>query len=288
MSIDAVNLCAYAKINIHLKVLAKRNDGFHNLESIFQRVSITDHLSVTKSDNALHCLIESPLLSLPEDNTIARAWHVFKKAAGIKNGIQVRLIKGIPVGSGLGGGSSDAAAVLTAVNELFDVRFSPLELHELALQIGSDVPFFLEKTAGIVTGRGDVFEPLKARSGCFGIVIWPDVMSSTNEAYRRLDQAAEIGDNGNKPWGSIRLQKQYYAPISTWQFVNDFQAVLGKYYPRIGQACVDLYEQGAVFVRMTGAGSAVFGLFEQETEIASAFRLLQKKWHWCKPFILLA
>lgn len=211
-----------------------------------------------------------------------------KKAAGIKNGIQVRLIKGIPVGSGLGGGSSDAAAVLTAVNELFDVHFSPLELHELALQIGSDVPFFLEKTAGIVTGRGDVFEPLKARSGCFGIIIWPDVMSSTNEAYRRFDQAAEIGDNRNKPWGTIRLQKQYYAPISTWQFVNDFQAVLGKHYPRIGQACVDLHEQGAVFVRMTGAGSAVFGLFEQETEIASAFRLLQKKWHWCKPFILLA
>lgn len=288
MSIDAVSLCAYAKINIHLKVLATRNDGFHNLESIFQRISIADYLSVIKVDNTVQCIVESPLLPLPENNTISHAWDVFKKTAAIKNGIQVKLVKNIPVGSGLGGGSSDAAALLTAVNELFGVHFSQAELHALALQIGSDVPFFFEEAAGIVTGRGEIFEPLKSRSDCFGVLIWPDVSSSTKEAYRLFDRAAEEAVDENEPWGNIRLQKEYYAPLHEWQFVNDFQTVLEACYPTVVQACTDLHEQGAAFVRMTGAGSAVFGLFEQESIMASAFRSLQKRWRWCKPFILLA
>lgn len=288
MSIDAISLCAYAKINIHLKVLEKRPDGFHNLESIFQRISIADYLSVIKSDGTDRCIVESPLMDLPEDNTIAHAWDVFQQAAAIKSGIKVRLIKNIPAGSGLGGGSSDAAALLRAVNELFEVNFSYDALHDLAVQIGSDVPFFLEETAGLVAGRGEAFKPLEPRMDCFGILIWPDTQSSTKEAYWLLDQARDMSTDSNAPWGDTQLQEHYYAPLHAWQFVNDFQAVLEVQHPAIAQACADLCECGASFVRMTGAGSAVFGLFERNTAMASAFTLLQKKWSWCKSFILLA
>ena len=102
MSADAISLCAYAKINIHLKVLAKRDDGFHNLESIFQRISIADYLSIIKSGDSHGCTVESPLLPLPAENTLTKAWKAFQGITGINTGIKVRLIKNLPAGSGLG------------------------------------------------------------------------------------------------------------------------------------------------------------------------------------------
>ena len=139
MSADAVSLCAYAKINIHLKVLAKRKDGFHNLESIFQRISIADYLSLEKSSDSRSCTVESPLMPLPVGNTLTEAWKAFCNVSDVDTGVRVRLIKNLPAGSGLGAGSSDAAALLKAANELFAMPLSDSELTTLALQVGSDV-----------------------------------------------------------------------------------------------------------------------------------------------------
>ena len=288
MNTDVISLCAYAKINIHLKVLKKREDGFHNLESIFQRISIADYLSITKADYSHHCTVESPLQPLPVNNTLTRAWDVFRKAVGITAGIKVRLIKNLPAGSGLGAGSSDAASLLRAVNELFEVRLCDAELVKLALQVGSDVPFFLKGSAGIVTGQGECFKPLKARNDCFGILIWPEVHSSTAEAYRLLDKRRKLQFNEDEAWGSEKLSALYQAPLEEWRFVNDFQPLLEQRYTTIAQACFDMYNQGAVFARMSGSGSAVFGLFRSERLMSTAFQALAEKWNWCKPFILLA
>ena len=288
MSTDAVTLCAYAKINIHLKVLTKRKDGFHNLESIFQRISIADYLSLGKSSVSYGCTVESPLLSVPADNTLTKAWEAFRNATDVDAGIRVRLIKNLPAGSGLGAGSSDAAALLTAVNKLFAMPLSDTELTALALQVGSDVPFFLKESAGVVTGRGELFEPIQARTDCFGILIWPDVQSSTKEAYSLLDQQKGMLSGEHEAWGYEKLVAQYQAPFKVWRFVNDFQPVLEQRYPVIAQARKELYEQGAEFAQMSGSGSAVFGLFGSENLMASAFQTLLKRWRWCKPFLLLA
>ena len=288
MSADAVSLCAYAKINIHLKVLAKRKDGFHNLESIFQRISIADYLSLEKSSDSRSCTVESPLMPLPVDNTLTEAWKAFCNVSDVDTGVRVRLIKNLPAGSGLGAGSSDAAALLKGVNELFEMPLSDSELTTLALQVGSDVPFFLRGAAGIVTGRGEVFEPIQARTDCFGILIWPDVQSSTKEAYELLDKQKEALSHECEAWGYEKLIKQYHDPLGRWCFVNDFQPVLEQHYPVIGRVRKELYEQGAAFAQMSGSGSAVFGLFSSETLMASAFKVLAKRWSWCKPFLLLA
>ena len=288
MSTDVISLCAYAKINIHLKVLAKREDGFHNLESIFQRISIADYLSITKSNDSHICTVESPLLPLPAENTLTKAWEVFKGATDINTGIKVRLIKNLPAGSGLGAGSSDAAALLKGVNELFSMPLTDSELINLALQVGSDVPFFLREAAEIVSGRGEVFEPVQARTDGFGILIWPDMHSSTKEAYELLDKQKEMLAVEHDAWGYEKLINQYHAPFGTWRFVNDFQPVLEHQYPIIGQVHAELYDQGAAFAQMSGSGSAVFGLFESERLMASAFKVLAKRWSWCKPFLLLA
>lgn len=288
MSADAVSLCAYAKINIHLKVLAKRKDGFHNLESIFQRISIADYLSLEKSSDSRSCTVESPLMPLPVGNTLTEAWEAFCNVSDVDTGVRVRLIKNLPAGSGLGAGSSDAAALLKAANELFAMPLSDSELTTLALQVGSDVPFFLKSSAGIVTGRGEVFEPIRARTDCFGILIWPDVQSSTKEAYELLDNQKEALSHECEAWGYEKLAAQYMAPFKTWRFVNDFQPVLEQRYPVIGRVRKELYEQGAAFAQMSGSGSAVFGLFSSESLMASAFQVLAKRWSWCKPFLLLA
>ena len=288
MSADAVSLCAYAKINIHLKVLAKRKDGFHNLESIFQRISIADYLSLEKSSDSRSCTVESPLMPLPVGNTLTEAWKAFCNVSDVDTGVRVRLIKNLPAGSGLGAGSSDAAALLKAANELFAMPLSDFELTTLALQVGSDVPFFLKSSAGIVTGRGEVFEPIRARTDCFGILIWPDVQSSTKEAYELLDNQKEASSHECEAWGYEKLAAQYMAPFKTWCFVNDFQPVLEQHYPVIGRVRKELYEQGAAFAQMSGSGSAVFGLFSSESLMASAFQVLAKRWSWCKPFLLLA
>ena len=288
MSTDVISLCAYAKINIHLKVLAKREDGFHNLESIFQRISIADYLSIVKSNDLHGCTVESPLLSLPVENTLTKAWKLFSDAAGIDVGIKVRLIKNLPAGSGLGAGSSDAAALLRAVNELFSSPLTDSELKILALQVGSDVPFCLNASSGIVTGQGEIFTPVQSRTDCFGILIWPGVQSSTKEAYLLLDQQKEMLSGEHEALGYVNLAKQYRAPFGRWRFVNDFQPLLEQRYPIIGRVCADLYGQGADFARMSGSGSAVFGLFSSEMLMASAFRVLSTRWNWCKPFLLLA
>jgi len=288
MSADVVSLCAYAKINIHLKVLAKRKDGFHNLESIFQRISIADYLSLEKSSDSRSCTVESPLMPLPVGNTLTEVWKAFCNVSDVDTGVRVRLIKNLPAGSGLGAGSSDAAALLKAANELFAMPLSDSELTTLALQVGSDVPFFLKSSAGIVTGRGEVFEPIRARTDCFGILIWPDVQSSTKEAYELLDNQKEALSHECEAWGYEKLAAQYMAPFKTWRFVNDFQPVLEQRYPVIGRVRKELYEQGAAFAQMSGSGSAVFGLFSSESLMASAFQVLAKRWSWCKPFLLLA
>ena len=288
MSADAVSLCAYAKINIHLKVLAKRKDGFHNLESIFQRISIADYLSLEKSSDSRSCTVESPLMPLPVGNTLTEAWKAFCNVSDVDTGVRVRLIKNLPAGSGLGAGSSDAAALLKAANELFAMPLSDSELTTLALQVGSDVPFFLKSSAGIVTGRGEVFEPIRARTDCFGILIWPDVQSSTKEAYELLDNQKEALSHECEACGYEKLAAQYMAPFKTWRFVNDFQPVLEQRYPVIGRVRKELCEQAAAFAQMSGSGSAVFGLFSSESLMASAFQVLAKRWSWCKPFLLLA
>ena len=288
MSADVVSLCAYSKINIHLKVLAKRDDDFHNLESIFQRISIADYLSIIKSGDAGGCIVKSPLMPLPAENTVTQAWKAFRVATGVNAGITVRLIKNIPAGSGLGAGSSDAAMLLKAANELFATHLTCFELMELALQVGSDVPFFLRDSAGIVTGRGELFEPIQARSDCFGILIWPEVQSSTKDAYSLLDRQKELHTGEYTAWGAEKLIAHYQRPLKAWRFVNDFQSALEQRYPIIARVRKDFYEQGAEFAQMSGSGSAVFGLFSSENAMASAFQGLAKRWGWCKPFLLLA
>lgn len=289
MKINTVSLCAYAKINLHLRVFEKRPDGFHAIESVFQRISIADYLSVTACPQENGCSIASPLMSLPAENTITSAWQVFQKALSIRGGIRVRVLKHIPAGSGLGGGSSDAAALLCAADALFQTNLSRRDIAALAAHVGSDVPFFAEPyAAAFVEGRGELITALPPRADVFGILIVPPVTVSTKTAYAALDGCRlKTPVYLDKARGFEYIKSHYSGSIVQWPFLNDFQPVIEGEQAVVKDACNDLYAHGAVFARMSGSGAAVFGLFQDDAHFTAALQELSGTWRWCKPFLLL-
>ncbi len=285
MTEHSVFLPAYAKINLHLRVLGKRKDGYHEIESVFQRISIADSLLVrlVPSGFSVHC----PNFELPVENTLRRAFELFKATTGFSGGVNVSLVKGIPVGAGLGGGSSDAVELLKALNILTGAGLSLSEMQPLALQIGSDCPFFLQEPVAVVSGRGEVFSPIDARLDCLGVLIFPDVHSSSAEAYSLLDKRNRCHGNCFKKSPDGFLAEQYKLDFSKWCFVNDFEEVLFEKHSEVLQAKSALLSAGADFALMSGSGSSVFGLFplSKSELVKKACEELGQIWKFCKPFV---
>ncbi len=287
---NSVTVEAPAKINLHLRVLGIRPDGYHGIESLFQAVSLADRLVIRRTGAEGDCRIDCPGFILPENNTVSRAIAIFREISGISDGIHVHLDKRIPAGAGLGGGSSDAAATLIALDRIFSAGLSKGDFHAAACRIGSDVPFFLGSPAASVTGRGEILEPLPARSDVFGVLLWPGVHSDTAEAYRLLDDwYANRLDDGETLPAVAELPGLYSGPVASWtRFGNSFTAPVTERYPVIRDALRGLYDKGAFFAEMSGSGSSVFGLFGGKKDAESAFLRLSGRWKVCTQFLLLA
>lgn len=280
---SAVSLKAHAKINLHLEVLGKRSDGFHDLVSVFAPISLADELLMQRIPDKKECKVLSPLAELPVENTITRAYEEFKNFTGISEGVSVRILKRIPEGAGLGGGSSDAASVLLGLNDMFSADLKEEDLRAIALKIGSDVPFFLENGAAVVRGRGEEIKRVSLFSDYFGILIYPGIKSATPRAYSLL---------GRKE--SEKLNPAFDPELfcgkdcREWPFFNSFEDVLFNEYPAIKKAKLDLLKYGADFALMSGAGSSVFGLFKDEKTAENAYSKLFAEYPQCFFFLLLA
>ncbi len=275
---------APAKVNIGLNVLKQRGDGFHNIESIFQTVNLFDDLKVGGLPDDNKCLVDCPQMSLPESNTLTKTYEAFCSLTGIRRGVRVLLDKRIPSGGGLGGGSSDAASFLKALEMLNGVNLTAAQENSIAAQVGSDVFFFLgsnakknESSCALVSGRGEVVEPFTARSDLYFVLIFPEVHSSTKEAYALVDQAYNSGCV--VPCSSFNELKGMYAqPVKKWTFANSFTPALVNKYPAIGNALRDIKECGADWAEMSGSGATVFGVFSTEVAAREAVAECQKKW----------
>jgi len=290
---DKIDLLAPGKINLHLRVLDRRfdgrSDGFHGIESLFQLVSLADRLSVSIQGGEGVCTVVSPLLALPPVNTITAAVEQFRSATGIAAGIRVDVDKLVPSGAGLGGGSSDAAATLRALDALFGTRLSFDALSGMAAKIGSDVPFFLSGGAALVRGRGELVRPIPARTDLSGILVSPDVHSSTAEAYRLVDRWQEAEKDGGTVWPPVSgLEAMYAGPVASWRFGNSFTGPVSAVYPVIAEIISSLRENGASFAEMSGSGSSVFGLFEDEAHRDKALEMIASRWKKSVKFLLLA
>lgn len=280
----------FAKINIGLKVFQSRTSGYHDIESIFQNVSLADTIWISTSNksNKARVTIEGDFGCPIESSSVYKAAIEFDRATdGIirRNGVHVQVEKEIPAQAGLGAASADAAATLCGLNELFGNRFSKKELARISIRIGSDVPFFLfGEGAAIVRGRGERISLIKPRTD-FGIVILlPAWASSTKDAYRLLDvmrrnglsrihSSTEVceGESTYRVCHSDGdLKKWYDGPIAYWHLGNDFQQVMEKQHREYEVWSQLLIDNGAVCTSLTGSGSAMYGVFESIREADAA------------------
>lgn len=272
---------AYAKINLNLRVLPKRGDGFHSIESIFQTINLYDELVVSVCDKA-GCSIKCENFDLPQKNTLITAFQAFMEISGKVPGIELRLKKGIPSGGGLGGGSSDAAAFIRVLEKISGNKLSVSQLDYIAAKTGSDVFFFMHcddegKGCALVSGRGENIKTIVPRDDLFILLLFPNVSSSTKEAYALVDEVLAKRDDLQYPTFSD-LEVMYRQSPKEWRFTNTFTPVLCKRYADVCAAIGDLKKSSAEYTDMSGSGSTVFGVFTNEQEAVKSCRLLGKTW----------
>jgi 4-diphosphocytidyl-2-C-methyl-D-erythritol kinase len=262
-------LRAFAKLNLGLRVLYRRPDGYHELRTVFQTISLADRLDVAFTPSS-RTRIEMAGCPDIADNLVEKAARLVLGAMRIKAELRFDLKKNIPMGSGLGGGSSDAAAVLLALPVLAGKTLSMQRLSGLAGQLGSDVAFFLHGGTALGLGRGEELYPLPDRPGLKGVVVAPNVHSSTVQAYRDLSQqlTAQLT--------TIALQNKLVSfQQEIWQGGeavddNDFEGVVFARYPELKRIKGRLSRLGANPAAMTGSGSAIYGLFAEAGQMERA------------------
>jgi 4-diphosphocytidyl-2-C-methyl-D-erythritol kinase len=249
-----------AKINLGLRILRKRPDGFHDLESAFLPVGLTDMLEIVprsgeNTGNTDPLTLTGIPLEARENNLCIRALRLMQDKHGIPD-VNLHLHKRIPMGAGLGGGSSDGAFTLKALNEMFGLGLDVPVLMEYASKIGSDCPFFIINEPSLGTGRGENLEPLSLDlSGYTLILVLPGITINTAMAYRMISPTEK--DQPVKEL--LRLAPEEW----NGRLVNHFEVPVFEKYPEIGGLKQALYAAGAVYASMTGSGSAVFGLFRE-------------------------
>jgi 4-diphosphocytidyl-2-C-methyl-D-erythritol kinase len=255
-----------AKINLGLRILNARDDGYHNLESIMCPVNMQDALEIIRKPPAPFSFTTSgmEIPGSPDDNLCVRAYRMMKKKFDLP-GVIMHLHKVIPMGAGLGGGSSDAASAIMMLNDLFRLGLDRDTLMDLALEIGSDCPFFIENRPVLATGRGEVLAPLSLSIQALHIhIIKPPFHIDTASAY-----------SATKPGQSEKsLSKLIQLPVDQWRnhIYNDFEEYAFERFPELGNIKNTLYDKGALYASLTGSGSAVFGLFKDETDLKETFR----------------
>lgn len=252
-----------AKINLGLNIVRKRQDGYHDIETLFYPIPIKDALELTAAEETSFTQSGIPVDAPPEKNLVMKALAKLKEKYPIPE-LRIGLLKAIPFGAGLGGGSADAAFMLRLVNDFCQLHISDDELEETASSLGADCAFFIRNKPVFASGIGNIFEPVElSLEGWHLCLVKPDIAVSTAEAYAMVTPSAPV----------VSLKEIVRRPIETWResMVNDFEASVFPKYPAIEAIKQRLYDKGAVYASMSGSGSSVFGIFKAETRLKQDF-----------------
>jgi 4-diphosphocytidyl-2-C-methyl-D-erythritol kinase len=276
---DGLRIAAPAKINLRLRITGRRGDGYHLLDSIVVPLSLSDTLEVAVSPASLptvklHC--EHPALRT-SSNLVVRAVEAFQRWTGLHHAVSVRLEKNIPLGAGLGGGSSDAAAVLLALNRLLPAGRRRLDLFREAIELGADVPFFLRGVPARVTGIGERLTPFRRRFPPWVVVARGRTPLDTRAVYQAYDRSLTTPGVESR----ISLSALGRMPLEEL-LVNDLEEAAARILPEIRTLKDRLAALGASGALMTGSGSAVFGLWEERKRAESAVLELREEGFWAK------
>jgi len=269
----SLSLPSFAKINLGLYITGKREDGYHEIETLLQQVSIKDVIELKTTDTP-EISLTCDTASIPSDasNLCVRAAELLRKSISIKQGVDISLRKAIPSGAGLGGGSSNAAVVLLGLNHLWNLGLTAEQLCHLGVKLGADVPFFIEGGTAIAEGIGERLTSIDVEFGPHIVVIFPELTISTKWAYGQvnLDLTKKEKKLTLKSFKNRNFNKvQFFRSLK-----NEFEAVVFEKYPQLAAIKGRMYDGGASFASMSGSGSAMFSIFdryEQALETKDAF-----------------
>lgn len=253
------------KINIGLNIVSKRSDGYHNLETVFFPIPLRDNLEFKEIENedVPYRLVSGgvPIEGKPEDNLIVKVYLDMKAEFNLP-ALELSLYKNIPMGAGLGGGSSDAAAMMKGLNEAYNLQLSAEDMEKRLAKFGADCPFFVRNKPAYATGIGDELTNCNVSlKDKFIVLVKPDVFVSTKEAYAHITPKLP----------AIPLAEAIKLPIETWkeQIVNDFEQSVFPFHPELPAIKQTLYDMGAVYASMSGSGSTMYGIFNRPTPEAN-------------------
>lgn len=254
------------KINLGLSVVEKRDDGFHNIETVFYPIPLYDILEINISGDG-KISFNSSGISIPgneDQNLCIKAYHLLKEDFDLA-GVNIHLHKVIPMGAGLGGGSSDAAHALIVLNELFKLNLDQKQLVNYASKLGADCAFFIKNKPTFAFGKGDQFKDVNVNlSNYYILIVKPEIHVGTAEAYTGVSPGAHL----------FSIKKLIEKPMNEWSFIlkNDFEKSIFENHPEIEKIKNTFYENGAIYASMSGSGSSVFGLFEKPIDLSFQFK----------------
>lgn len=252
-----------AKINLGLNIVRKRPDGYHDIETVFYPIPVKEALEISAAPQTTFHASGIPVDAPAEKNLVMKAYAKMKALYAIPE-MEVNLLKAIPMGAGLGGGSADAAFMLKLINDYCSLHLSDETLEEIAATIGADCPFFIRNTPVFATGIGNRFEPIALDlKGWYLCLVKPDLFVSTAAAYAKVKPAEP----------ALSLKEIIQKPVEQWRrlMVNDFEESVFPEFPLIQAVKEKLYAEGAVYAAMSGSGSSVFGLFKEATDLKPCF-----------------
>ena len=255
---------SYAKINLGLHILNKRQDEYHNIITVFQEIDFCDQISIEKSDDFI---FETNVDWLDKkNNTCIQAFNATKEKFPNISNIKINLIKNIPPGAGLGGGSSNGTSILKGINELFALKMSHDELIELSKKISADSPFFVNGGLQIGEGIGGDLSPIKSNlNGVYILLVMPDIKIDTKNAYKKC----LLKDKTNIKFAGMLDELKNY-DLSSELFYNDFEVYVFKTHPEIGKIKLTILDLGAKYASLSGSGSTVFGIFSNKKDALKA------------------
>lgn len=273
---DKIVTKAYAKINLGLDVLRKRSDGYHDVKMIMQTVDLYDVLSFSKKEEeTITISTQKEELPVQEDNLIYKAVKLMKETYGFAGGVHVDLIKNIPIAAGMAGGSTDAAATLRGINELFELGVPVQELEKIAVKIGADVPYCIQGGTVISEGIGEVLTRLPDAPQCILLIAKPDISVSTKYVYENLN-LPQISNHPDIDALAEQIKKEDVSGMIC-HMDNVLENVTEKKYEIITQIKKVMIKHGAMKALMSGSGPTVFGIFETMVQAADAYDSLKER-----------
>ncbi|MCH9006591.1 4-(cytidine 5'-diphospho)-2-C-methyl-D-erythritol kinase [candidate division KSB1 bacterium] len=271
---NAIQLPSYAKINLGLLIKGKRADGFHEIETILQQISLCDNIKLTLTESS-RISLQCSDGALPRDasNLCVQAARLLKDRTGYEQGVDIALEKNIPVGAGLGGGSSNAAVVLLGLNKMLNLKLSAQQLEEMAATLGSDIPFFIRGGTCLATGRGEILQQVSLDlSSKTVLIVFPGIPISTKRAYENLDLTKR-----KKYLTLSSFEEKKFNDVEFFKVIrNDFEESVFPSFPALGHIKRQMNEHHAAFVGLSGSGSALFALFGKRRAAEKARNALEE------------